>query len=83
MNNRADTLSLLKELIRLPGLSGYEGPVQERMHAEWEPLTDDIKVGRIGSLYATKRGSGKEPRQSVMLAAHMDQIGFLELEQLL
>ena len=75
-----DTLLLLKELIRLPGLSGYEGPVQERVRAEWEPLTDDIRVGRIGSLYATKLGSGKDPRRGVMLAAHMDAIGLMVSE---
>jgi endoglucanase len=73
----SDSLSLLKELIQLPGLSGYEEPVQKRVRAEWEPLSDDIRVGRIGSLYAIKRGSGKEPRQSVMLAAHMDAIGLM------
>ena len=76
----ADTLSLLKELIQLPGLSGHEGPVQQRMRAEWEPLSDEVRVGRIGSLYATKRGSGQEPRKSVMLAAHMDAIGLMVLE---
>ena len=76
----SDPLALLKELIQLPGLSGYEEPVQQRVRAEWEPLTDDIRVGRIGSLYATKRGSGEEPRQSVMLAAHMDAIGFMVSE---
>ncbi|MFQ5922479.1 MAG: M42 family metallopeptidase [Anaerolineales bacterium] len=75
-----DTLSLLKELIELPGLSGYEGKVQQRMRAEWEPLSDEVRVGRIGSLYATKRGSGQEPRKSVMLAAHMDAIGLMVSE---
>ena len=74
------TLSLLKQLIELPGLSGYEGPVQRRMHTEWEPLSDEIRVGRIGSLYARKRGSGQEPRKSVMLAAHMDAIGMMVSE---
>jgi putative aminopeptidase FrvX len=74
------TLSLLKELIQLPGLSGYEEPVQKRVRAEWKPLTDEIRVGRIGSLYATKHGSGEKPRQSVMLAAHMDAIGLMVSE---
>jgi len=72
-----DSRSLLKELVQLPGLSGYEKPVQQRMRAEWEPLSDEIRVGRIGSLYATKLGSGEEPKQSVMLAAHMDAIGLM------
>ncbi|GMR10852.1 MAG: M42 family metallopeptidase [Anaerolineae bacterium] len=73
-------LVLLKALIQLPGLSGYEGPVQRRMRAEWEPLSDEVRVGRIGSLYATMRGSGQEPRKSVMLAAHMDAIGLMASE---
>ena len=72
-----DSVTLLKDLIQLPGLSGHEGPVQERIHKEWEPLSDEIRVSRIGSLYATKRGSGLEPKQSVMLAAHMDAIGLM------
>ena len=72
-----DSLALLKELIQLPGLSGYEEAVQQRIRTEWEPLSDEVRVGRIGSLYATKRGFGKEPRQSVMLAAHMDAIGLM------
>jgi len=76
----SETLPLLKELIELPGLSGYEGPVQERMRVEWEPLSDEVRVGRIGSLYATKRGSGRQPRKSVMLAAHMDAIGMMVSE---
>jgi endoglucanase len=75
-----DSLALLKELIQLPGLSGHEGPVQQHLRAEWEPLSDEIWVGRIGSLYATKHGSGEEPRQSVMLAAHMDAIGLMVSE---
>ena len=72
-----ESLTLLKDLIQLPGLSGYEEPVQQRMRAEWEPLCNEIRVGRIGSMYATKRGNGEEPRQSVMLAAHMDSIGLM------
>lgn len=72
--------SLLTELIELPGLSGYERPVQERMQMEWAPLSDLQQVSRIGSLYATKLGSGQEPRKSVLLAAHMDAIGLMVSE---
>ena len=76
----SDTRSLLKELMQLPGLSGHERPVQERMHEEWEPLADEVRIGQIGSLYAVKHGSGAEPRQSLMLAAHMDAIGLMVSE---
>ena len=32
-------------------------------------------LSRVGSLHGLKKGSGKSPRPSVMIAAHMDAIG--------
>jgi endoglucanase len=72
-----DTLTHLKELCSAPGLSGYENPVREIIRAAWAPLADEVKVDRLGSLWATKRGAGKEPRRKLMLAAHMDAIGLM------
>lgn len=67
----------LKELIQLPGLSAYEGPVRERIRAEWTGLVDGLTESRIGSLHGLKRGSGEEPRPVILLAAHMDAIGLI------
>jgi len=75
-----EILPFLKELMRLPGLSGYEGPVMERIRRQWEPLVDEISVNRIGSLQALKRGSGPASRPSLLIAAHMDAIGFMVSE---
>lgn len=72
-----DTLTHLKELCSAPGLSGYENPVREIIRAAWAPLTDEIHVDALGSLWATKRGAGKAPRGKLMLAAHMDAIGLM------
>lgn len=72
-----DTLTHLKELCSAPGLSGYESPVREMIRAAWSPLTDEIQVDGLGSLWATKRGTGKDPRPKLMLAAHMDAIGLM------
>jgi endoglucanase len=69
--------SLLKDLLQVPGLPGYEGPVRERLKAEWGPLVDELHISRVGSLQALKRGSGTRPRRSLMLAAHMDAIGLM------
>jgi putative aminopeptidase FrvX len=68
---------LLKQLISAPGLSGYETPVRELIRKAWEPLTDEITISRIGSLAGLKRGSGIEPRSSILLSAHMDSIGLM------
>lgn len=67
----------LKKLISLPGLSGYEGPAREVIREAWQPLVDEISVSPLGSLHALRRGSGKEPRPSILLAAHMDAIGLM------
>lgn len=72
-----DLSHLLKELISAPGLSGHEQPVREMILRAWEPLADEIKTSRIGSLCALKRGSGAEPRPSILLSAHMDAIGLM------
>ena len=37
-----DFKPFLKELMSLPGLSGYESPVRERIAAEWQPLVDEL-----------------------------------------
>lgn len=67
----------LKQLISLPGLSGYEGPAAEATAAAWKPLVDEISVTRLGSLHGLKRGSGAEPRPRILLAAHIDAIGLM------
>ncbi len=72
-----DIKNFLKSLISLPGLSGYEAPVREVIRETWQPLVDEISVSRLGSLHAVRRGSGAEPRPSILLAAHMDAIGLM------
>jgi endoglucanase len=36
-----------------------------------------MRVGKLGSLIALKRGTGPQPRVKLMLAAHMDEIGLM------
>jgi tetrahedral aminopeptidase len=72
-----DIKPLLKQLISLPGLSGYEGPAREAITAAWKPLVDELSVSPLGSLHGLKRGSGPEPRPRILLAAHMDAIGLM------
>ncbi|MDX1450640.1 MAG: M42 family peptidase, partial [Acidimicrobiia bacterium] len=64
-------------MLRIAGLSGYEAPIRDLVRSEWEPLTDELSVSKIGSLQALKRGSGDAPRPSVLIATHMDAIGMM------
>src|SRR5215475_11552129 len=70
-----DILPFLKSLISVSGLSGYETPVANLIAEKWRPLVDEISLSRVGSLHGLKKGSGKRPRPSMMIAAHMDAIG--------
>ncbi|MCJ7693995.1 MAG: hypothetical protein MUO40_01065 [Anaerolineaceae bacterium] len=72
-----DTLPFLKTMLAAPGLSGYERPILEIIQKEWELLTEEISVSRLGSLHALKKGDAPEPRRKILLSAHMDAIGLM------
>ena len=64
---------LLKKLTQAYGPSGSEEIVRDIIRDEIKAYVDEIKVDVLGNLIAVKKGSGMK----VMLAAHMDQIGFI------
>jgi endoglucanase len=72
-----DLAAHLKALCAVPGLPGYEQPVAALLRAAWGPLTASLGQDRLGSLWATRPGSGLAPRRRLMLAAHMDAIGLM------
>jgi len=68
---------LLKQLSETPGPSGMEGRVAEVVDESWRPFVDEIKHDRVGSVLATKHGLSDQPRNTVLLAAHLDEIGLM------
>jgi len=64
---------LLKKLAEAHGVSGYEGEIREIVEAEIKPYVDEIRTDGLGNLIATRKG--KKP--SVMIAAHLDEIGLM------
>jgi tetrahedral aminopeptidase len=69
--------SFLKELISLPGLSGYESPVRDVIAKRWRPLVDELSISKLGSLHGLKHAAGIKAQGSILLAAHMDAIGLM------
>lgn len=67
-------LDLLANLCSAPGVSGREDAVRALLREALEGLVDEISVDPLGNLVAIRRGEGG-PR--VMVAAHLDEIGFL------
>lgn len=68
------TLELLKELTEAHGISGYETPVRAVVRRYFEPL-GELSQDKIGSVIVRKEGAAPGPK--VMLAGHMDEIGFM------
>ena len=68
------TEKLLKEITETPGISGYESEVRAVMRRYLEPVAK-IERDRMGSIIGIQRGTEEAPR--VMLAGHMDEVGFL------
>ena len=66
---------LLKRLCETPGVSGREEQMRKLVSSELRPLTDTIESDNMGNVIAVKDGSGEGPK--VMIAAHIDEIGFL------
>lgn len=72
-----EVLELLKRLTETPGPSGMEGRVADVVEEIWGPLADKVERDRVGSVIATRFGQGDEPRPSLLLAAHLDEIGLM------
>jgi endoglucanase len=68
------TSQLLKELTETPGIPGYEAPIREIVRKYLKPF-GVLSQDKIGSVICRKDGLSKAPR--VMLAGHMDEIGFM------
>jgi tetrahedral aminopeptidase len=71
---------LLKSLTEAAGPSGFEGEAAQAVLKAWEPFADEVEVDRLGSVIAYKRGSADVedgPRRSLLLAAHLDEIGLV------
>ena len=67
--------ALAAELMTIPGLSGHEGRVRRRLASEMRAFGIATKTDMLGNLIASAPGEGARP--SVMLFAHMDQLGFV------
>ncbi len=67
---------LLKELTLLDGAPAYEKNVREFMKEQMEDIADEIIYDKLGSIFAVKK-SKKKNAPKVMLAGHMDEVGFM------
>jgi endoglucanase len=66
----------LKELSQAVGVSGHEDEVRQIIIDAITQQADEHRVDSIGNVIALKKGDGSSD-QKVMVAAHMDEVGFM------
>ncbi|MBQ8850138.1 MAG: M20/M25/M40 family metallo-hydrolase [Clostridia bacterium] len=65
----------LQKLCACPSISGREDNIRGLLSELMLPYADEMRVDALGNLIAKKNGKGEG--ESIMLCAHMDEIGFL------
>jgi endoglucanase len=73
-------LKLLERLCNTIAVSGDEGEVRKIVLEEVKPYADEVKVDALGSVLVTKNGRGRK-RARVLLDAHMDEVGFMIVDE--
>ena len=67
---------LIKELTELQGTSGNEGEVRQYLKEKLTPLVDAVEISGLGNIFGIKHSKLSDaPR--LMVAAHMDEVGFM------
>lgn len=71
---RPESLEFLRDLMNVPSPSGYEVPAAKVFRRFVEPYADSVRTDVIGNVTAAL---GEDAPFKVMLAGHIDEIGFL------
>jgi len=69
----SDIGALLQMFSDAHGMSGYEDDVAALLRKEMEPLVDEAHIDKMGNVIGIRSGEGP----TVMIAAHMDEIGLI------
>ena len=70
-------VSLLKEVCEVNGAPGFEEPIRQIVLREIQDLVDTFSIDNIGNVIAIKYGKNNPHERKIMVAAHMDEIGFM------
>nr|WP_156808110.1 glutamyl aminopeptidase [Allofustis seminis] len=71
-----ETLRLMKKFTEVQGTSGHEENVRRAFREEIAPYVDEIQLDGLGGIFGIKKAKD-ENAPVVMVAAHLDEVGFL------
>jgi len=66
---------LLSKICDAPGAPGHEHRIRSLIEKEIGKYVDELSIDNIGNLICVKKGKSSDKK--VMVAAHMDEIGFM------
>lgn len=69
-------ISLLKKICETAGAPGHEKQIRDLIVKTIKPYVDEYHIDNLGNIVSVKKGS-KTSQNKVMVAAHMDEIGFV------
>ena len=70
------TFAMIKELTELQGTSGSERNIRNYMRERMAPLVDRIETDGLGGIFGIREHED-ETAPRIMVAAHMDEVGFM------
>ena len=70
------TFAMIKELTELQGTSGNERNIRNYMRERMAPLVDRIETDGLGGIFGIREHED-ETAPRIMVAAHMDEVGFM------
>lgn len=68
-------IELLSKICKAPGAPGFEQKIREMVINEVSSLVDSVSTDNMGNVTAFKKGA--DSSKKIMIAAHMDEIGFI------
>ncbi|MBI1294783.1 M20/M25/M40 family metallo-hydrolase [bacterium] len=68
---------LLEQLCLARGVAGQEGSVRQILREALTDQVDSLETDALGNLIARKRAHGEDNPLRMMIAAHMDEVGFM------
>lgn len=68
-----ETKKMLEDFVDVPGISGSEDGIREKIKKDLKGEVDEIKEDKVGNII-TKKGKGDF---KVLLTAHMDEVGLV------
>jgi endoglucanase len=69
-------LELFKKICAAPGAPGYENKIRKLIKAEIESYVDEMRVDNMGNVIGLRKSSQPDAPK-LMIASHMDEIGFV------